>query len=336
MAAPLAHRGAPLKRPDLAALLVTTERPDPGTSPVVRPNPAGPPAAPLLRPDLAELLAALELSRRPGVGAASFKRLLALHVTPRRALAALDASTSTGVSRPKAPLGEGLALARVFLEAGGYATYPGAPGYPDTLCDLGEPPPILFVRGRPESLAGPLVAIVGSRAADAIALAEARSLARICASAGVGVVSGGAAGIDAAAHEGALEAGGITAALLGCGVDVVYPPGHDDLFARIVERGAIASELVPGTEPRPSFFPTRNRLVAALARATIVVRGGAKSGALYTARWARRLGRPLFVMRTRPGDPLGEANRRLVAEGAIEIEGAEGLARWLVEGGAGR
>ncbi|HEU4410874.1 MAG TPA: DNA-processing protein DprA [Polyangiaceae bacterium] len=363
MAAPLAPRGAALKRPDPGGALGTPKRAAPGEATLA-----------LEHPDPAEVLAAFELSRRPGVGAASFKRLLALHLTPRRALAALDAAAGGGETagagaageaagagaaggasetagagaandarvaggvskpkgaRPKATLGEGLARTRAFLDAGGYVTYPGAPGYPATLCDLGEPPPLLFVRGRPEVLAGPLVAIVGSREADGGALAEARALARACAAAGVGVVSGGAAGIDAAAHEGALEADGLTVALLGCGVDIVYPPGHDALFARILGCGALASELLPGTEPRASFFPTRNRLVAGLARATIVVRGGAKSGALYTAHWARRLGRPLFVLRTRPGDPLGEANRRLAAEGATELEGPDALAGWLARG----
>ncbi len=304
--------------------------------------------AALTRPDPREALAALALSRRPGVGAATFKRLIARYRSPSAALAALelpaggaagaraDAGGAAGAradagraagTRPKAALDDGVARARAFVEAGGYATYLGASGYPAALGELGEPPPLLFVRGRPEALGGPLVAVVGAREADAGALAEAHALGRLCARAGVGVVSGGAAGVDAAAHAGALDEGGVTVAVLGCGVDVVYPPGHDDLFERITKGGALASELAPGTAPRPSFFPTRNRLVAGLARAAVVVRGGAKSGALYTARWARRLGRPLFVLRARPGDPLGEANRRLAAEGAIELEGPEGLAR---------
>ncbi|MCU0683830.1 MAG: DNA-processing protein DprA [Polyangiaceae bacterium] len=282
------------------------------------------------------MLAALALSRRPGVGAASFKGLLAEHGSPRRALEAYDARARMPSPRPKAALVEGLARARAYLEAGGFLTYLGAPGYPSALAELGEPPPLLFVRGRPEALAGPLIALVGARAADDDALAETHALAALCAQAGVGVVSGGALGVDAAAHEGALAAGGVTAALLGCGVDVVYPPAHGELFARIVERGALASELAPGTEPRATFFPTRNRLVAGVARAAVVVRGGAKSGALITARWARRLGRPLFVLRARPDDPLGEANRALAAAGAIELAEPAAIAPWLaaIAGGA--
>jgi DNA processing protein len=306
------------------------------------------PAIDPTRLDPDEVLAALELSRRPGVGAASFKRLLVAHRLPSLALAALDAQAGRGLpspapaaldaragrgaatgDRPKAALRDGLARARAFLEAGRSITYAGAPGYPATLFELGEPPPVLFALGRPEALAVPLVAVVGARDADAGALDEARALARACVAAGAGVVSGGARGIDAAAHEGALEAGGVTVAVLGCGVDIVYPPGHEGLFERIAERGALASELLPGTEPRASFFPTRNRLIAGLARATIVVRGGAKSGALYTARWAGRLGRPLAVLHTRPGDPLGEANRKLAAAGATELERPEMLGAWL-------
>ncbi|HEU4536709.1 MAG TPA: DNA-processing protein DprA, partial [Polyangiaceae bacterium] len=142
---------------------------------------------------------------------------------------------------------------------------------------------------------------------------------------------------DAAAHEGALDAGGVTAALLGSGVDVVYPRAHAGLFARVIERGALASELLPGTAARATFFPTRNRLVAGVARAAVVVRGGAQSGALITARWARALGRPVFVLRAPPDDPLGEANRALAAAEAIELAGPEAIAPWLaaIAGGAG-
>jgi DNA processing protein len=114
--------------------------------------------------------------------------------------------------------------------------------------------------------------------------------------AGATIVSGGAFGIDASAHEGALAAGGSTVAVLGCGTDVVYPDRHADLFARIGKTGALLSEYAPGTKPRPGQFPARNRIIAALASAVIVVEAAARSGALITASWGKKLGKPVFAV----------------------------------------
>jgi DNA processing protein len=144
------------------------------------------------------------------------------------------------------------------------------------------------------------VAIVGSRATDGYGKDMARRLARGLARAGVSIVSGGALGVDAAAHEGALEARGHTVAVLGCGVDVAYPASHQPLFDRIVEAGgALLSEQADGYRAAPWDFPKRNRLVAALCDAVVVVRAGARSGALITAGQARALGVPLLAV---PGD----------------------------------
>jgi DNA processing protein len=141
-----------------------------------------------------------------------------------------------------------------------------------------------------------LLAIVGSRAASGAGCDLAERLAAAAVSAGYGVVSGGALGIDAAAHRGALAAGGATFAVLGCGVDVVYPDRHGPLFADIGRAGGVLSEYAPGTPPRAGQFPVRNRIVAALAEATLVIDAKRASGALITARLARGLGRRVFAV----------------------------------------
>ncbi len=173
----------------------------------------------------------------------------------------------------------------------------------------------------PEVLAGPSVAIVGARAATRPALAFARELAEALAREGRIVVSGGALGVDGAAHEGALAAGGCTLVVLGTGVDVVYPARHAGLFERVMERGALMSPFEDGALPAPWRFPRRNPLIAALGDATIVVEASLRSGSLGTAAAARELGRPLWA---RPGssgcDALlarGEAHAALSMEQVV-------------------
>lgn len=275
-------------------------------------------------PERAELLAAVRLSRLPGVGAAGFKTLVTTHGSPSAALAAWLAVlpqqrlSLPQVSRRKAATGEGLAAAERFLAAGGLGWHWGGAGYPGRLGDVSEPPPVLFGRGLLP--VEPMVAVVGTRRADAVGLALAERLGGALAAAGRAVVSGGAAGIDAAAHRGALAAGGRTVAVLGCGVDVVFPRAHADLFAEIVARGALLSELLPGTPPRPGFFPTRNRIVAGLAEETIVVQAPARSGALLTAEHARRAGRRVRVVAPPEAGPLWAGNRSLLDAGAEPLE----------------
>lgn len=174
---------------------------------------------------------------------------------------------------------------------------PGTPGYPDKLAkSLGIGAPGLWVHGALPvgSLA---VAVVGSRAASGAARTQATSLSRDLAAVGVTVISGGAFGIDAAAHEGALAVGGTTVAVLGCGVDIIYPDRHAGLFARIVQQGgALVSHYPPGTPPRARQFPSRNRIVAAWADVVVVVEAADRSGALITARLARTLGIPVMAV----------------------------------------
>lgn len=178
---------------------------------------------------------------------------------------------------------------------------PADDGYPTLLGELADPPLGLFVRG--ELARGPRVAVVGSRRATAYGRQVARLLGEELATAGVVVVSGMARGVDAAAHDGALAAGGTTWAVWGTGPDRLYPPEHGDLAERIAASGALITEYLPGTPPRRHHFPERNRLLAGMARAVVVVEAAARSGALVTARLAVDEGREVFAV---PGSIFSE------------------------------
>ncbi|MEU9577107.1 DNA-processing protein DprA [Streptomyces chilikensis] len=179
-------------------------------------------------------------------------------------------------------------------ETGARFVVPGDTEWPSQLDDLGDARPIgLWIRGRPSLRMWALrsVAVVGARACTEYGAHVAAGLAAELAERGWVVVSGGAYGIDGAAHRGALGAGGATVAVLACGVDRPYPRGHARLFGRIAEQGLVIGELPPGDHPTPSRFVLRNRVIAALTRGTVVVEAARRSGSLSTARAARRLGR---------------------------------------------
>ncbi len=172
--------------------------------------------------------------------------------------------------------------------------------YPARLREIANPPPLLYVRGSlaPEARR---VAVVGSRDADEQGLEIARSFGDALARAGITVVSGGARGIDTAAHDGAFWGAGPSVAVLGCGIDVVYPPENGDVFDRIARGpGALVSEFPPGTPPLPPNFPRRNRTIAGLCDAIVVVRAAVRSGALITANHGAKENRRIFAV---PGDP---------------------------------
>jgi DNA processing protein len=194
------------------------------------------------------------------------------------------------------------------------------PSYPPLLTELHDPPRRLFVRGGPPAVLGEgAVAVVGARSCSAYGAEVARSVARDLAAAGLVVVSGLARGIDAEAHRGALEAGGRTVAVLGCGIDRDYPRAHADLARRIAASGAVVSEYPPGTEPAPWRFPARNRIIAALARATVVVEARSRSGALGTVDFALELGREVFAV---PGEitaALSAGTNDLLRQGAAPL-----------------
>jgi len=199
------------------------------------------------------------------------------------------------------------------------------PSYPVALTTITDPPPVLWTRGRVDALSVPSVAIVGSRAASPYGLAVAGQLAADLAARGLAIVSGLARGVDSAAHRGALSAGGVTIAVLGSGVDVVYPPEHASLAADIDATGAVVSELVPGTRPLQWFFPLRNRIISGLSRAVVVIEAGEKSGSLITARCALEQGRDVLAV---PGNILSGRNRgahALLRDGAKIVESADDI-----------
>jgi DNA processing protein len=196
----------------------------------------------------------------------------------------------------------------------------GRPGYPELLAAIYDPPRRLFLRGsRPDLLAGPGIAIVGARACSSYGAQVARTLARALAAAGAVVVSGLARGIDGEAHRGALEAGGATVAVLGCGIDRDYPQSHATLARRIAETGLIVSEYAPGVEPAPWRFPARNRIVAGLCRAVVVVEARERSGALITAELALEEGREVLAVPGEITSALSAGTNALLRQGAAPL-----------------
>ena len=201
-----------------------------------------------------------------------------------------------------------------------------SPAYPERLRRLGDAPALLLVRGTAALLLVRGVAIVGARAPTELGRATARRLAFDLARAGLVIVSGLARGIDAAAHEGALAAGGATIAFQACGPERVYPAAHRALAERIAAQGAVVSELPPGTPPLPGYFPLRNRLISALAEAVIVVEARERSGSLVTARCAADQGVAVFAVPGPLDAPTSLGTNRLLQQGAgLVIEAADVL-----------
>lgn len=196
------------------------------------------------------------------------------------------------------------------------------PDYPRLLRQIASPPPCLFVVGAPEALWQPQIAIVGARACTAGGADNARVFATAFAKAGLTVTSGLAFGIDAAAHQGALDAGGDSIAVVGTGPDRVYPAQHRDLARRIAEHGAMVSEFPPGTGARREHFPSRNRIIAGLTLGTLVVEAGERSGALITARHAADAGREVFAVPGSIHNPCARGCHRLIRQGAGLVESA--------------
>ena len=206
--------------------------------------------------------------------------------------------------------------------------------YPVALTTIIDPPSVLWTRGSLDVLRRPSVAIVGARAASPYGLSVAARLAADLAAAGLVVVSGMARGVDSAAHRGALDASGATVAVLGSGVDVIYPPEHAALAESIAASGLLVSELVPGTPPLPQFFPLRNRIISGLSRAVVVIEAGERSGSLITARMALEQGRDVLAV---PGNVLSGRNRGahgLLRDGAKIVESADDILEELGMGAA--
>jgi len=197
-----------------------------------------------------------------------------------------------------------------------------SPAYPERLRRLSDAPALLLVRGTAALLGVRVVAIVGARAATEYGCAIARRLAFDLARAGLAVVSGLARGIDAAAHEGALEAGGATLAFQACGPECTYPQAHRSLADRIAGSGAVVTEFPVGTPPLAAYFPLRNRLISGLAEAVVVVEGRERSGSLVTAQRAADQGVDVFAVPGPVGSPTSAGPHRLIQDGAHLVTGA--------------
>ena len=286
-----------------------------------------------------ELAAWLHLLHSEGVGRDAARRLLAALGSPQAVLAAsvperancVDARSAAGLSHPPTGHAERLAATLAWRQAkpDRRVMVLGDSDYPALLLHSADPPLLLYLQGRASLLGQASVALVGSRHASAQGLDHARSFARALSARGWTVISGLAAGIDGAAHEGALaglddaaqqgQTGGSTVAVIGTGIDRVYPASHRKLAQRISDQGLIASEFSIGTPPLAANFPQRNRLIAALSRGTLVVEAALRSGSLITARLAAEAGREVMAL---PGSVLAAQSagcHALIRQGAALV-----------------
>lgn len=272
----------------------------------------------------------LRLARTENVGPVAFRHLMERFGAAGEALSALPDMTRRA-GRGGALKIPSLAEADAEFAAGerlrARLLCVGERDYPHALAAIDPPPPVIWARGRFDLLAGPCVAIVGARIASASAQRFARGLAGELGQAGQIVVSGMARGIDAAAHEGAMPTG--TVAVLGGGVDDVYPSEHHGLYDRLVSEGCVVSENAIGRKAQARDFPRRNRIISGLSLGVIVVEAEMRSGSLITARLAAEQGREVFAVPGSPLDPRSKGTNDLIRQGAAMCEGAEDVLRAL-------
>ncbi len=270
----------------------------------------------------------LTLLRTPGLGGSALRRQLQISGDAVHAVHALrgqaEGEARAWLERPDPALLE--ADLGWLAQPGHHLLCWGEADYPPQLADLDDAPAALFVAGDPSLLLRPQIAIVGARAASGGGRGHARRFAAELAGRGYVVTSGLAEGIDGEAHTAALDAGGASVAVIGTGPDRVYPASHHGLARRLAESGAVVSELVPGTPARPWHFPRRNRLIAGLSLATVVVEAGLQSGSLITARMAGEYGREVFAIPGSIDQPLARGCHRLIREGARLVESPQEVA----------
>ena len=274
-----------------------------------------------------EAFARIRLLRSPNVGPVSYAQLLRRFGNAQAAIEALPDLASRG-GRDYRPakrdrIEDEVAAAR---RAGARYLFHDSPDYQVLLGEIEGAPPILIVRGDAALAGRPCVAIVGARNASAAAVKLARDFAAALAEAGFVVVSGLARGIDGAAHRGALPA---TIGVIASGIDVAYPPQHADLQEQIASEGLLIAEQPPGTEPRGSHFPSRNRIIAGLASGTLVVEAAPKSGSLITARLAGEAGREVMAIPGSPLEPRAQGCNQLIREGAVLVQSPEDVAELM-------
>ena len=272
----------------------------------------------------------LQLTLTPGLGAAAIRGLLKQFGLPENILAATGVQLERAAGpaaaqllRPEA-IAPAIERALRWAEESGHAIITLADeAYPRPLLEIPDPPPLLYVVGRVELLGRPCLAVVGSRNATAQGARDAEQFAKAFSAAGLTIVSGLALGIDAAAHRGGLAAQGSTIAVLGTGVDVVYPRQNGPLASRIAESGLLLSEFALGTGGAAHNFPRRNRIISGLAQGCLVVEAALASGSLITARSAAEQGREVFALPGSIHSPLTKGCHALIKQGAKLVESAE-------------
>jgi DNA processing protein len=275
----------------------------------------------------------LALLRAPGVGPRTFEALVGRFGSAAQVFAApVEALGGLGLGRDalawlRKPDWERVEADLRWLEGPGcHCLGLDDPAYPASLREIADPPPLLFVRGAAEALGGRQLAVVGSRNPSPMGVRFARDFARDLTQAGFAVTSGLALGVDAAAHRGALEAGGLTFAVAGTGLDQVYPRSHQSLAESILAQGgALVSEFPIGTPPQAGNFPRRNRIISGLALGVLVVEAALKSGSLITARLAAEQGREVFALPGSINDPLARGCNHLIKQGAKLVEAVDDI-----------
>jgi DNA processing protein len=283
--------------------------------------------------DADELGAWLHLLLSPGVGRDAARRLLAHFGSPQAVLDAsltalgawVDSPTALGLTRPPDGHAQRLAATLAWLQAGPdrRGMVLGDADYPAPLLHAADPPLLLYLHGRSELLQHRALAIVGSRRPSAQGRDNARRFAAAVAAQGWTIVSGMAAGVDGAAHEGALAAGGDTIAVVGTGIDRIYPASHQALAHQIAKTGLLVSELALGTPPLAQNFPQRNRIIAGLAQGTLVVEAALRSGSLITARLACEAGREVMAIPGSILSPQSAGCHALIRQGAALVDSPE-------------
>jgi DNA processing protein len=277
----------------------------------------------------------LRLEQTPGVGNEKARKLLQAFGLPSQIFsvgyAALNSLVPSKIAHAlSAPITDDI-LRQIELTAS-WCAQPGNRlicladrDYPKALLDIPDPPILLYVKGRIDLLGATTIAVVGSRNASAQGISNAEQFSQSLSQAGISISSGLAAGIDAAAHQGALRGHGSTLAVIGTGIDIVYPARNRSLAHQIAEQGCIISEYALGTPAIASNFPRRNRIISGLAHGVLVVEAAAQSGSLITARMAAEQGREVFAIPGSIHSPLAKGCHQLIKQGAKLVETAQDI-----------
>lgn len=282
--------------------------------------------------DFSELLYWIALKRILGWGDASYRKLLTDFGSPKNIFSVSRAALAKVVAPDyAAEIAAGINESDFTSELswlavpGNHLVTLADTNYPQLLLQTPDPPPLLYIKGRPEFLNQPAIAVVGSRNATAQGLKDARAFAHVLSDAGLTIISGLALGIDGAAHTGGLAGAAKTVAVCGTGLDVVYPARHRDLAHDIAAEGALLSEFPLGTPAKAHNFPRRNRLISGMAQGCLVIEAAQQSGSLITARLAADQGREVFALPGSIHSPLAKGCHALIKQGAKLVERAQDI-----------